>query len=158
MDSPTRHAEETTPMTNPTPTQHHRDTEITNEIWPPWASPSPARSRCATPPAGPPAAAATPTPQATRPLHQLDPQGRGQDRHPAPQRRAARPIRTLVPSPPAPTGTPGRTRSPLPGDHRERTTPGNRPQQAQPQTATKNTGHLGLGPSTDCELKWSVGL
>src|SRR5665811_1316965 len=74
-------------------------------------------------------------PQATRPLPQLDPQGRRQDRHPAPQRRTACPIRTLVPGPPAPTGTPGRTRSPLPGDHRERTTPGNRPE-------TKNTGHL----------------
>src|SRR5674476_238741 len=74
-------------------------------------------------------------PQATRPLPQLDPQGRRQDRHPAPQRRTACPIRTLVPGPPAPTGTPGRTRSPRPGDHRERTTPGNRPE-------TKNTGHL----------------
>src|ERR1035437_7797302 len=74
-------------------------------------------------------------PQATRPLPQLDPQGRRQDHHPAPQRRTACPIRTLVPGPPAPTGTPGRTRSTLPGDHRERTTPGNRPE-------TKNTGHL----------------
>ncbi|MHB8187303.1 MAG: hypothetical protein ACYDDU_14780, partial [Dermatophilaceae bacterium] len=36
-----------------------------------------------------------------------------------------------------------RTRNPLPSDHRDRTTTSSRPQKAQPQTATKNTGHLG---------------
>src|SRR5665811_498057 len=126
-------------MTNPTPAQHHRATEITNEIATlGFALPGSVALRYTT--CGTPGCRChADPPQATRPLPQLDPQGRRQDRHPAPQRRTACPIRTLVPGPPAPTGTPGRTRSPLPGDHRERTTPGNRPE-------TKNTGHLTFAP------------
>src|SRR5450759_3829972 len=83
-------------------------------------------------------------PQATRPLPQLDPQGRRQDHHPTPQRRAAGPLPALVPSPPTPTRATHRTRDPLPGDHRDRTATSGRPQKAQPQTATKNTAHLDL--------------
>src|SRR5664279_5303873 len=89
-------------------------------------------------------------PQATRPLPQLDPQGRRQDHHPTPQRRAAGPLPALVPSPPTPTRATHRTRDPLPGDHRDRTATSDRPQKAQPQTATKNTAHLGGWWQTRC--------
>src|ERR1035437_2847775 len=81
-------------------------------------------------------------PATPRPLPQLDPQGRRQDHHPTPQRRAAGPLPALVPSPPTPTRATHRTRDPLPGDHRDRTATSGRPQKAQPQTATKNPAHL----------------
>src|SRR5665647_3194058 len=83
-------------------------------------------------------------PATPRPLPQLDPQGRRQDHHPTPQRRAAGPLPALVPSPLTPTRATHRTRDPLPGDHRDRTATSGRPQKAQPQTATKNTAHLGM--------------
>src|SRR5665811_73509 len=68
--------------------------------------------------------------QAPRPLPQLDPQGRRQDHHPTPQRRAARQVPALVPSPPTPTRATHRTRNPLPSDHRDRTTTSSPPQKA----------------------------
>src|ERR1035437_1275751 len=57
-----RHAQETSAHDPPRPPPNTTGPQKSPTRSPPWDSPSPARSRCATPPVGPPAAAATPTP------------------------------------------------------------------------------------------------